>query len=58
MVTGQQVRPTQVSPYGQVTGMQDIGTLLTSIMPLILIMMVFMMLMPMFKGMSKGFEAA
>ena len=57
MVMGQQVRGTQVSPYGQVTGAQDIGTLLTSIMPLIMIMMVMMMLMPMFKGMSKGFEA-
>jgi len=57
MVMGQQVRPTQVAPYGQVTGMQDIGSLLTSIMPLIMIIMVFMMLMPMLKGMSKGFEA-
>ena len=57
MVTAQQVRPTQVSPYGQVTGMQDISGLLTAIMPLIMIMMVMMMLMPMFKGMSKGFEA-
>jgi len=58
MVTAQQVRGTQVSPYGTVTGMQDISTILTAIMPLIMIMMVMMMLMPMFKGMSKGFEAS
>jgi len=42
MITAQQVRPTQVSPYGQVTGMQDISGLLTAIMPLIMIMMVMM----------------
>jgi hypothetical protein len=42
MITAQQVRPAQVSPYGTVTGMQDISTILASIMPLIMIMMVMM----------------
>ena len=51
-----QVRAVQVSPYGAVSGMTDISELLTGIMPLIMIMMVMGMLMPMFKGMSKGFE--
>jgi len=35
----------------------EIGDLLTSIMPLIMIMMVFMMITPMMKGMSEGFKA-
>jgi len=52
-----QVRAVQVSPYGTVSGMSDINELLTGIMPLIMLMMVMGMLMPMFKGMSKGFEA-
>ena len=49
------VQPGQlaVSPYG-VTGMQDIGTLLTSIMPLIMMIMVFMMLKPMLTGMAEA----
>jgi len=57
MVFPTQVRSAQVSPYGTVGGMQDVSSLLTSIMPLIMIMMVFMMMTPMFKGMSKGFES-
>ena len=57
MVFGQQIQPGQLTavPATTVTGMQDIGTLLTSIMPLIMLMMVMMMLMPMFKGMAAGF---
>ena len=57
MPTAQQVRATQVSPYGTVSGMEDITSMLTAIMPLIMLMMVMMMMMPMFKGMAKGFEA-
>ena len=56
MVTGQQVRAAQVSPYGSALQTGGITEMLTAIMPLIMIMMVMMMLMPMFKGMSKGFE--
>jgi len=66
MLTAQQVRVTrqpaalqQVSPQQlysqQVAPAQfDIGTLLTSIMPLIMMMMVMGMLMPMMKGMAGG----
>ena len=59
MVMAQQMRPGQLTavPATPVTGAQDIGTLLTSIMPLIMIMMVFMMLTPMFKGMAAGFKS-
>jgi hypothetical protein len=57
MVFPTQVRANQVSPYGTVSGMQDVSSLLTAIMPIIMIMMVFMMMTPMFKGMSKGFES-
>ena len=57
MPVAQQVRPAQVSPYGTVSGMEDITSMLTAIMPLIMLMMVMMMMMPMFKGMAKGFEA-
>ena len=57
MLFGQQIQPGQLTavPATTVTGAQDIGTLLASIMPLIMLMMVFMMLTPMFKGMSAGF---
>jgi hypothetical protein len=59
MVIGQQVQPGQLTavPATTVTGAQDIGTLLASIMPLIMLMMVMMMMMPMFRGMAKAFEA-
>lgn len=57
MVYGQQVRPGQLTavPATAVAAQLNIGELLTSIMPLIVIMMVFMMLTPMLKGMSAGF---
>jgi hypothetical protein len=69
MVTAQQL---QVAP-GQLTQVQpgqlavapgiapaqfDIGTLLASITPLIMLMLVFMMIMPMFQGMSEAFKRA
>jgi hypothetical protein len=34
----------------------EIGDLLTSIMPLIMMMMVFMMITPMMKGLGEGFK--
>lgn len=37
-------------------GVSQIGDLLTSIMPLITIMMVFMMITPMMKGLGDGFK--
>ena len=51
---------TMVQP-GQLTtapgvGVAQIGDLLTSIMPLIMIMMVFMMITPMMKGMGEAFK--
>ncbi|GAI91544.1 unnamed protein product [marine sediment metagenome] len=54
MVAAQQIQPGQLTavPATTVTGMQDIGTLLTSIMPLIMMIMVFMMLKPMLTGMA------
>ena len=57
MIFAQQIQPGQLTavPATTVTGAQDIGTLLTSIMPLIMIMMVFMMISPMMKGMAAGF---
>ena len=56
MLTAQQIQPGQLTAVpATVAPAQDIGTLLTSIMPLIMIMMVFMMLTPMFKGMAAGF---
>ena len=48
----QYVQPQQ----NAVVGTTQIGDLLTSIMPLIMIMMVFMMITPMMKGMSEGFK--
>lgn len=64
MITAQQtvVRPGQVavqpgqvavSPYA-VAGQFDISTLLASIMPLIMLIMVFMMLKPMLAGMAEA----
>ena len=41
-VIGQQVRPAQVSPYGSALQTSDITSLLSAIMPLIMIMMVMM----------------
>jgi len=56
MITAQQIRPGQLTAVpATVAPAQDIGTLLTSIMPLIMLMMVMMMLMPMMKGMAAGF---
>jgi len=57
MITGQQIQPGQLTAVpATVTPYQDIGTLLASIMPLIMLMMVMMMLMPMMKGMSEAFK--
>ena len=56
MISAQQIQPGQLTAVpATVTGAQDIGTLLSSIMPLIMLMMVFMMLTPMLKGMAGGF---
>ncbi len=52
MIGTQQLVPQQTS----VVGTSQIGDLLTSIMPLIMMMMVFMMITPMMKGMSEGFK--
>jgi hypothetical protein len=49
------VQPGQLTTAPGV-GASQIGDLLNSIMPLILIMMVFMMITPMMKGMSEGFK--
>ncbi len=52
------VRPgqIQVSPYTPVTTAQtfDISTLLTSIMPLIMLIMVMQLIKPMMKGISEA----
>ncbi|GAI58784.1 unnamed protein product [marine sediment metagenome] len=55
MVMGQQIRPGQVTafPATAVTPAFDITTLLTSIMPLVMLILVFSMLKPMFAGMSE-----
>ena len=60
MITGQQVRPSQITavPATAVAAEFDISTLLASIMPLFMLMMVFMMLMPMMKGMAEAFKAS
>jgi len=42
MITGQQVRTAQVSPYGSALQTSSITDMLTAIMPLIMIMMVMM----------------
>jgi len=56
MLRAQQVRPGQLTAaQNNNTAASEIGDLLTSIMPLIMIMMVFMMIMPMMKGMTAGF---
>ncbi|MBA7465322.1 hypothetical protein ES707_00484 [subsurface metagenome] len=60
MVMPRQIMPGQVVP-GQLTAVPatavaanfDIGTLLASIMPLIMLIMVFMMLKPMLAGMAE-----
>ena len=54
MVMAQQVRPGQIAavPATAVAANFDISTLLASIMPLIMLIMVFMMLKPMLKGMG------
>jgi hypothetical protein len=58
MLVAQQVRPGQITatPATTVTGMEDIGVLLASIMPLIMMIMVFMMLKPMLSGMAEGMK--
>ena len=60
MLTAQQIRPGQLTavPATTMAAQFDISTLLASIMPLIMLMMVFMMITPMFKGMAAGFEKA
>jgi len=61
MVTAQQVqvRPGQLAVSTGVQPAQlDISTLLTSIMPLIMLMLVFAMIMPMFKGLSEAFKTS
>ena len=60
MITGQQVRPSQITaiPATVTAAELDIGTLLASIMPLMMLMMVFMMIMPMMKGMAEAFKAS
>ena len=53
----QQIRPGQLTVSPGVLPAQDIGDLLTSIMPLIMLMMVMMMIMPMMKGMAEAFKS-
>jgi len=50
------VQPGQVVAPGVLPGQVDIGTLLASIMPLIMLMFVFMMIMPMMRGMAEVFR--
>ena len=42
---------------GAGVGTTQVGDLLNSIMPLVMIMMVFMMITPMMKGMGEGFKS-
>jgi len=60
MVLGQQVRPGQITAVPAVVtpAELDISTLLASIMPLFMIMMVFMILSPMMKSMAEAFKAS
>ena len=59
MITGQQVRPGQITAVPATAAAEfDISTLLASIMPLIMLMMVMMMIMPMMKGMAEAFKAS
>jgi hypothetical protein len=60
MVTGQQyVQPGQLAAAPSVLPAQfDIGTLLASITPLIMLMFVFMMIMPMMRGLSEAFKGS
>jgi len=55
MLKAQQVQPGQLTavPATAVAGQFDISTLLASIMPLIMLIMVFMMLKPMLAGMAE-----
>lgn len=61
MVMAQQVQPGRLVYPGQIAAVPatavaanfDISTLLASIMPLIMLIMVFMMLKPMLAGMAK-----
>ncbi|MBA7506501.1 hypothetical protein ES706_05192 [subsurface metagenome] len=52
---GQQVQPGQIAavPATVAPGQFDISTLLVSIMPLIMLVMVFQMLKPLLKGMAE-----
>ena len=57
MIRAQQIQPGQLTavPATVVPGqLGDISTLLTSIMPLIMMIMVFMMLKPMIAGMAEA----
>ncbi|GAH71854.1 unnamed protein product [marine sediment metagenome] len=56
MVMQQQIRPGQLTavPATVAPANFEIGTLLTSIMPLIMLIMVFMMLKPMLAGMAEA----
>ena len=55
MLLAQQVQPGQLTavPATAVAAQFDISTLLASIMPLIMLIMVFMMLKPMLAGMAE-----
>jgi len=50
------IRTQQLVPQQQAVVGTQISDLLTSIMPLIMIMMVFMMISPMMKGMGEAFK--
>ena len=53
-----QISVTPYAPYATTTaGQLDISTLLASIMPLIMLMMVFMMITPMMKSMGEAFKS-
>jgi len=52
------VTPGQLAVAPGVLPAFDIGTLLASLMPLIMLMMVFMMIMPMMRGLAEAFKAS
>jgi len=58
MVTAQQAQPGQLAVAPGVLPAVDIGTLLASLMPLIMLMMVIMMIMPIMRGMAEAFRVA
>jgi len=58
-VTPGQVTPGQITVAPGVLPAQiDIGTLLASIMPLIMLMLVFMMIMPMMRGLTEAIRGS